>query len=225
MDHRSLVPVARDFVGVGLCPTAERLLEDDDYSITLVFSGVLQPDQELQFDFAWPAALTGRDGRCRGRADVTLACSPDIDPSYGAEALGVQLDASLYQLQEKIESDGSVKEEAISRLKHVDSKLPKDLEYTERYLLENGLKWSPLKRYYCNMTRGAGRSGTWKLKLSSQSRAGAVLSRTGVPFTLLMTLSDPSRRSEIYDDVRSSIVRQGFRLSDIQVMPQIRPRA
>jgi hypothetical protein len=45
-----------------------------------------------------------------------------------------------------------------SRLNHYDSGLPQGLDYTERYLLESGLKWTPIKRYTLSMPKGRGKS-------------------------------------------------------------------
>lgn len=131
-------------------------------------------------------------------------------------------DAS-YQLEEK-EVDGEIKEDAQPRLNHTDSALPEHLAYTERYLLESGLKWTPIKRYERNMPRGVGTGGEWRLALKALTRAGVVYPEEGVPFTLVMTISDPKEEAPIYEEVRAEILRRGLRLADITIAPRLRVR-
>ncbi len=109
-----------------------------------------------------------------------------------------------------------------SRLKLEDSGLPQHLEYTERYLVENGLKWTPIKRYHLPMPRGRGTSSDWRLSLKSFTRAGAVYPEEGVPFTVIMTISDPTEKAAIYEEVRNEVIRRGLRLADITVAHRVR---
>jgi hypothetical protein len=213
--------VARDFVGFGVAPNAEACLTDAPHSITLVFSDVLPPKRELSFVFTWPRSLTTDAGKCRGRVDLTLAYTPPVDAAFDAECQRVQLEAHLYQLEEKTVR-GETKEDPQSRLHHSDNALPEHLTYTERYLLESGLKWSSIKRYECSMPRGKGSRSEWRLALKALTRAGVVYPDEGVSFTLVMTISDSSNVAQIYDEVRAEIQRRGLRLADITVAPRVR---
>jgi hypothetical protein len=188
-----------------------------------VFSDVLPPRRELSFVFTWPRSLTSEAGKCRGHVDVTLAYTPPIDAAFDAECQRVQLEAHLYQLEEK-EVNGDVKEDAQSRLNHCDSALPERLAYTERYLLESGLKWTPIKRYERNMPRGIGTRGEWRLSLKALARAGVVYPAEGVSFSLIVTISDPRSEAPIYEEVRAEILRRGLRLADITVAPRVQVR-
>lgn len=218
---RPLRTVARDFVGFGISPHAEACLTDAPHSITLVFSDVLPPKRELSFIFTWPRSLTTEVGKCRGRVDVTLAYTPPVDAAFDAECQRVQLEAHLYQLEEKM-VNGETKEDPQSRLHHTDNALPEHLAYTERYLLESGLKWTPIKRYERNMPRGIGSRSEWRLALKALTRAGVIYPDEGVSFTLVMTISDPTNVAQIYDEVRAEIQRRGLRLADITVAPRVR---
>jgi subtilase family protein len=219
---KPLRTVARDFVGFGVPPHAEACLTDVPHSITLVFSDVLPPKRELSFVFTWPRSLTTEAGKCRGRVDVTLAYTPPVDAAFDAECQRVQLEAHLYQLEEKTDDEGNVKEDSQSRLHHSDNALPEHLAYTERYLLESGLKWTPIKRYERKIPRGIGSRGEWRLALKSVVRAGVIYPEEGINFTLIMTISDPGNIAPIYDEVRAEILRRGLRLADITVAPRIR---
>lgn len=219
MTQKALKNIAREFVGFGMPPPAEKCLSDDPYSVSLVFSERLPPRRELDFVFTWPRSLVTPDGKCRGKVDLTLAYTPPIDPQFHAECLRARLGAVLYQL----ETDPNTGEEKPeSRLKMEDSGLPQHLDYTERYLVENGLKWTPITRYHLIMPRGRGSSSEWRLSLKSFTRAGAAYPDEGVPFSLILTISDPAEETPIYDEVRSEITRRGLSLADITVAHRLR---
>jgi len=221
---KPLRTVARDFVGFGVPLHADACLTDEPHSITLVFADILPPRRELSFVFTWPRSLTTAEGKCRGRVDVTLAHTPPIDAAFDAECQRVQLGAFLYQLEEKENADGELVPDPQQRLNHCDSQLPQHLEYTERYLLESGLKWTPIKRYDRNMPRGCGTTSEWKLSLKALTRAGAIYPDDGVPFALLMTITDLRGAAPIYEEVRAEILRRGLRMADITVAQRLRAR-
>ena len=219
MRHSSLKYISKEFVGFGMPPTAEDCLSDDPYSITLVFSDRLQARYELDFLFSWPQSLVTPNGKCRGNADLTLSLTPPIDPKFHSECLRARLETSLYQLETDSKT-GEIKSE--SRLKLEDGELPQNLGFTERFLVNNGLKWTPVKRYHLSMPRGRGTSSEWRLSLKSFTRAGAIFPDDGIAFTLLMTISDPSSTSPIYDEVRNDIFQRGLELADITIAHRLR---
>ncbi|MBN9553486.1 MAG: S8 family serine peptidase, partial [Alphaproteobacteria bacterium] len=221
MSAPSLRHISRDFVGFGLPTTADNLLVDDPYAITLVFTGRLLRRQVLQFEFAWPAALVDDNGACRGRADLTLSYTPPIDAAHKEEALRVQLEAHL--AQEAVDEDGEVF--WASQLKQDGSGVPQGMNKTEAYLLKTGLKWSPIKKYSANMPKGRGERSTWRLSIDSQQRAGAPFPDAGVPFALILTISDPRELAPIHDAVRNMLQQQGHAIADIMVAHRIRPRS
>jgi hypothetical protein len=220
MSAPALRHISRDFVGFGQPTTADALLVDDPYAITLVFTGRLSRRQELQFEFSWPAALVDDNGACRGRADLTLAYTPPIDAAHKDEALRVQLEAHL--MQESIDEDGEVGWE--SQLMQDGSGVPQGMNKTEQYLLKTGLKWSPIKKYSASMPKGRGERSTWRLSITSQQRAGAPFPDAGVPFALILTISDPRALAPIHDAVRNTLQQQGHAIADIMVAHRIRPR-
>ncbi len=221
---KPLRTVARDFVGFGVPVHAEATLSDDPHSITLVFADILPPRRELSFIFTWPRSLIGIGGKCRGHVDVTLAHTPPVDAAFDAECQRVQLGAGLYQLEEAVNDDGEIVASPQQRLNACDNQLPAHLDYTERYLLESGLKWTPIKRYEKHMPRGCGTSSEWKLTLKSLTRAGAIYPAEGVRFALVMTISDTKAAAPIYEEVRAEILRRGLRLADITVAQRVRAR-
>jgi len=152
---------------------------------------------------------------------LTLAYTPPIDPDHKDEAQRVQLEAHLYQ--EMIDSETGETGWG-SRLTQDGSGVPQGMNKTERYLLKTGLKWSPIKRYSVSM-QSKGSSSNWKLGLTGLTRAGAKFPTEGVPFAIVLTISDPKAASPIHDAVRTALVAQGLTLADITVAHRIRSRA
>lgn len=219
LSHSSLRHIAREFVGFGIPPQSSVILADSEASITLIFSETLHRRRVLEFPFSWPASLVADDGRCTGRADVTLVFTPPIDAAYKDEALRVLLDAHLYQ--ETIDPEtGETGWE--SQLVQDGSGVPQGANKTEKYMLRAGLKWSPIKRYFVNMPKGRGNSSNWKLTLNSLTRAGADYPAEGVPFAVIMTLSDPKGGRPIHDSIRNSLQARGVNLADITVAHRVR---
>ena len=214
--------VARDFVGFGLAPPADLLLSDDPHSVTLIFNERLLARQKLDFPFAWPRSLVRDDGACRGRADVTLAYTPPIDPSHREEAMRVQLEVYLHQ--EDLLDLATGKTEWSSQLTHDGAGLPQGMNKTEKYLVATGLKWSPIKRYHANMPKGRGNTSNWRLSLDSLTRAGTAFPAEGVVFTLILTISDPKGSAPVREEVRLDLRSRGLVLADITVAHRVRPR-
>ena len=220
LDHSKLRHISREFVGFGLPPSARTLLLDDPFSISLVFTHALEHRQRMEFKFPWPAELVDAEtSACRGKVDLTLAFTPPIDHAHGAEAMRVQLDAHLHQEAVDYET-GEIKWE--SRLTQDGSGLAQGMNKTERYMLMAGLKWSPIKRYHAKMPRGRGRSSNWRLTLESLTRVDAPYPDDGVPFAIIMTISDIQGETPIHDSVCNALKSQGLSIADIALAHRIR---
>lgn len=55
LNSKPLRHVSREFVGFGMAPDADAMLNDEPHSVTLVFSDRLLVRQQLEFRFAWPS--------------------------------------------------------------------------------------------------------------------------------------------------------------------------
>jgi hypothetical protein len=222
LNSKTLRHVTREFVGFGVPPSADVLLNDDPHSVTLVFHDKLLAKHRLEFPFSWPKALVGADGTCRGRAEVTLCYTPPIDPDHREEAIRVQLEAHLQQ--EKLdESTGELTWD--SQMKHDSAEISDGADKNESYLVRNGLKWSPIKRYIANMPQGRGNTSNWRLSLEGLVRAGESFPRAGVPFTILLTLSDIARKELVREEMRQNLQNRGIALAEITVAHRLRPRS
>ena len=221
LNRPALRHVSREFVGFGMAPAADAMLNDDPHSVTLVFNERLLAKQRLEFPFTWPPSLVNGDGSCRGRVEVTLSYTPPIDPDHREEAMRVQLEAHLHQ-ERLDEETGEVEWEG--RLNHDAGDVPEGMNKSESYLIKTGLKWSPAKRYHVTMPEGRGSSSNWRLSLESLVRAGVAFPREGVPFSLILTISDLKRTAPVREEVRLGLQNRGLVLADITVAHRLRPR-
>lgn len=198
---KALTAVARHLVGFGVPPSADKILETDDHEITLVFASRIRRDQQVTFRFAWPSSLVDSTGRCRGSAKLTIVSTPPLDPRFGSEFIRVNVEGALQQEQ----SDGHWK----GRLDALYLPGRSETPVVEAELIEHGLKWSPTKVYAKTMPRGIGESSNWRLSVNYLTRAGEEMPEDGVPFTAILTISDPDGVQPVFNDLRQTLTALG----------------
>ncbi|WP_429956066.1 S8 family peptidase [Gluconobacter japonicus] len=213
---KELSPVARHLVGFGMPPSASRILESDDHSITLVFASRIKKGQQINFRFPWPASLVRSGGNCRGRARLTLVSTPPLDPNFGAEFVRVNIDAMLQQEKE----DGGW----AGRLESLYVPPKRNMAATEAERIEHDLKWGPTKVYGKTFPRGVGSSSNWRLSVEYLERAGVKIPDEGVPFTAILTISDPKRDAPVFNEMRQNLQALGVTIADIRTAARITPR-
>jgi hypothetical protein len=217
---KALEGVARDLAGFGMPMSAGEILEGDDHQITLVFASRLRRDQQISFGFSWPPSLVTPDGKCRGFAKLTLVSTPPLDARFGSEFVRVNIDAALQQE----DFDGVGKPRWKGRLDPIYLPGKADAPAIEAERIEHGLKWSPVKVFEKAMPRGIGKSSNWRMFLSYLTRSGEQVPDDGVPFTALVTISDPNRRAPVFNDTRLLLARSGVRVEDIRTAARIATR-
>ena len=190
------------------------MLHTSDHAITLVFADVLHSHRELQFDFAWPQCLVNpATGACKGEVRMTLVYRPPLNRDFGAEFVRVNIDARLQQ------EDGKGFKGRVAQ-----SYLPDAKEANlEADLIEHGLKWWPTKVYEANFPEGKGKSSNWRLVLKSLTRAGQGFPRKGVPFTVVLSISDPSLSEPVFRDMRLNLTSRNVMIADIRTGTRLRP--
>lgn len=209
-------PIARHMVGFGMPPSADRILETGDHAITLVFASRIRRDQQINFRFAWPASLVGPGGKCRGRAKLTLISTPPLNACFGSEFVRVNINATLQQEQ----AGGSWK----GRLKPLYLPSKHDSPAVEADRIEHDLKWSPVKVLAKTFPQGVGPSSNWRLYVEYLTRAGEVMPEEGVPFTAIVTISDPDAEQPVFNDMRQNLQALGIQIADIRTAARITPR-
>ena len=56
------------------------------------------------------------------------------------------------------------------------------------------------------------------------TRAGEVMPEEGVPFTAIVTISDPDDEQPVFNDMRQSLQALGTQITDIRTAARITPR-
>ena len=210
-----LGPVARHLVGFGMPQSAERILETGDHSITLVFASRVQHGQQINFKFSWPTSLVEPGGRCKGKAKLTLVSTPPLDARFGSEFLRININAALQQ-----EQDRGWK----GRLEPLYLPSSRESPAVEAELIEHDLKWSPVKVYEKTFPQGVGPSSNWRLFVEYLTRAGETMPEGGVPFTAILTISDPNAKKPVFNDMRQSLRAIGTQIADIRTAARITSR-
>lgn len=213
LDDKLLNAVSKDFAGFGIPGSVDEMLATEDTSITLVFQDTLPPRMELSFDFEWPAVLV-ENGATRGTVELTIVYSPPFDRRHQAEFTRVNLDA--YLRQETINKKTG-KSSYTGRLK------PDHPGVLEKNLIAHGAKWWPVKRYSRTFARLEGTSN-WRLVVDSLTRAGADFPEAGITFAVILTISDPDKKADVFASARRALVTKGVRLRDVRTQARARAR-
>jgi hypothetical protein len=217
MDHKKLAHVSKDFVGFGLPRFSEDTLLTDDHSITLVFEGQLKNKKALSFDFQWPQSLVRAEGKCAGEATLTLVYRPPLDQNYGSETVRVNLEAFLRQ--EKVN-------QRTGELTYAGFFISKSTSGLERERVKEGQKWGAVKRWTRRTQKqGVGTSSQFRLVVEPLSRSGFTLPPEGIPFSAILTISDPWGEAPVFNQMRRSLQARDVAIADIRTATRIRPRA
>jgi len=142
--------------------------------------------------------------------------SPPLDHKYGAEFVRVNIEAALQQEQ----PNGGFK----SGLEPTYVFFSKDDKVTEAELIEHKFKWSPVKVFGTSMPKGRGKSSNWRLMINYLTRSGESLPTEGVPFSILLTISDPSKSKPIFQEMRNNLQLSGAKIADIHTAARVTPK-
>ena len=190
----------------------EEILTCVDASVTLVFSGTLFNGTFIEFnDFPYPKSLY-RNKKCYGDIRMTLVYTPQIDASFGQEYCCTNIDVH-FGTYDFIDDEGYVHgfRSEVPIVKKWDEKY-------ERFRVENGFKWSPIKSYSRSILKGIGKK-PWRLMVDSVARLGE--NYNGQEFVLLVTISDPQQKP-IYDEVIQALRERGYIHSEVKINNRIR---
>lgn len=212
MQDKKLNEIAKHLVGFGIPLGSEEILNGKDNSITLVFANRVTIGKKLSFKFAWPSCLV-KNGKCVGYAKLTVISTPPLNYRYGSEFVRVNIDARLRQLKD----DGKY----TGRLTPVYTPELGDGGLSEKAQIQHSFKWSPIKVYEKTFKKGVGTSTDWKLDVEYLTRDGEILPNGGVPFTVLLTISDPKEEAPVFNDMRQTLQSIGVQTVDIKTAARI----
>lgn len=213
--QKAYKPILEDMLGYGVPKSAAEILDGDSHSITLVFSEKIQKGMILSFPFAWPPSLI-KNGKCVGYVKMTLVSTPSVDYNYGSECVRENVDAHLRIIK------NDAKQNQVKSL-YMDNNVStgSGLEWE---LIVQDHKWQPVKVYERKMPRGIDNPGQFYLEVDYLSRTEEQFSPEGVPFTVILTISDLKGEAPVYDEMRNSIITNGAQIADIQTAARITPR-
>ena len=209
MDGYSKSQIARNLVGFGRPVSAQQLIDGAPYAATLLFHDRIMPRKDLFFGFDWPQCLTS-DGKCRGDALLTLVYAPPISDAFESELVRVNLEATLQQLdpvKAKYEKQGT------DTFAGPDAAMGGAME---RELIEDGLKWGIVKQVKFAPTRAVGKSSDWRIWLKYLLRSGEVFPEEGIPFSMVLTISDSKQAAPVYQDMKIGLTSRQVLTSDIR---------
>lgn len=214
---KTVAALAPSFIGRGLLPSVADTLDGDAHRMTVVLSDVVQPGKRVIFGFQWPDSLTSADGKCRGRIKLTLVSQPTVNHAHGDEAVRVNLEAALKQLDPR-------KGTFASTVKPTHEFFSGFTYANERTLMTELGKWFPVKSFERTM-RGVGKSSDWMLEIGYLTRAAETLPLNGVRFGAIITIEDPAGEAPVYDEMRASLTTIGVSLNDLRTWTTVGVRA
>ena len=215
LNDKNLRNVTKHLVGFGVPNGSEEILNGHPSAITLVFANRAISGHKMSFKFSWPSSLV-RDGKCFGHAKLTIVSTPRFDYRYGAEFVRINIDAALRQMQK----NGNY----LGRLNAIYTPDDGDGSLYEKDQIEHSFKWSPVKVYEKIFPRGVGPTTEWSLDVEYLARDGVTIPREGVPFTAILTISDPDKEKPVFNDVRQMLQSLGVQAVDIKTAARVLPR-
>ena len=214
LTNKKLQGVAKYLVGFGIPAASEQLLEGDPSTITLVFSDWVRQGYKMRFPFSWPTSLV-KNGKCFGKARLTIVSTPDFDYRYGSEFVRVNVDAMLRQMNKEGKFNGKLK--PLYTPDESDDTFDKDE-------IEHAYSWSPVKVYEKTFTKGVGPSTQWCLDVEYLAREGAQIPANGIPFTAILSISDPENGGKVFNEMRQMLQSTGVKAVDIKTAARVKPR-
>lgn len=200
--------------GFGIPGDAVAALTCRPWSATLIFElDVVSGIKFTKSPFPIPPCMR-RGDRVSGRIAMTLAYDPILNPEDGSEYCRVNVEASLGSFD--VGKDGK---------REHRRKIPPEpqniREMYERFIIENGFKWSPVKIYRRDLRNVKGEQ--WRLKVEGFHRVPGV--QVIQPIALVVTLEDPTQKAPVYDQVVELMAGLQWETVDLEIQERIRERS
>ena len=209
-----------NFFGFGLPSSLQNSLECTPHTSTLIFDDVLRPGFFLEWDhFPYPQSLY-RNGKFFGEIWMTIAMSPSRGARWGTEYCETHIEANFGVYRDVTSrATGEIKSKFVG-LVPPEHKNPGKLY--ESYQIESLRKWAPVRTYYGDMGEKGERGDRWRLKLSLLTRHnGEDDPPNPQPFSLIVTISDPTKKARVYDEM-AQIIRTRFQSQNLTVRNSLR---
>ena len=196
----------KNIIGYGMPQSSFEILRGDEYAFTMVFAGRIRNKYHLSFGFTWPKGLVDNE-KIRGAIKLTLVSTPRLFPDYGEEQVRDSLTAYLRQYVDNSRKNG---------LLHPLYKSYKGKDYKNEWeLIKDEQKWNPVKVSQRVLTGISGTSN-FSLDIEYLTRE-AYAAPKGIPFTAILTISDPSKEVPVYEQMRAELKSLNVKIDDIQI--------
>lgn len=213
-----------NFFGFGLPAPVPYCLECTPHTSTLVFDDVLRPGYFLEWDhFPYPPSLT-RNGRYFGEIWMTVAFAPARGPRWGSEYCETHIDAHFGVYRDKPPSKEGVIKPGFVGLVPPEHKNKGKLY--ETYQVEKLRKWAPVRTYYGNLGDKGEPGNWWRLKVGLLTRHDVkedTEPQRPQPFSLIITISDPTKRAPVYNEMAQTVHNQ-YRAENLSLRATARIR-
>ena len=210
------------YVGFGTPLNIDEALECKPWQMTLVFSETLRPGYYLEWDdFPYPQSLV-HDGKFYGEISMTLAFPPLRGTMWGTEYCETYVEAHFGVWRDGKDKEGNLEEKFHNEVPAEHNKVSKLYEAEQ---VEKLRKWAPVRTHHRRI-KGGITGKRWRLKLEMLCRHGVDEAMIQQPqeFALILTISDPSRRAPVYDEM-ARVLRTRYKSQDLILRPNVQVRS
>lgn len=246
-----LIPEAErtNQLGFGVPKNIQQILYNSPYEATLILRDTLAKGEKIDImDFPMPKSLI-KDGFYTGQIIATLVYDPILDPSQGIEYCQSDLDIKFGSFDKKSPRDTSRKNilnpvgrEGAKNLflnslysKRLMRENQSEFALRERLLIQYADKYYPVKKYAIDLAdlSEANKQNyitgdkLWYLNLvglyreHTEQRAKYERSVPSQEFCLVLTIRDPEKKANVYDDVTQGLDTFNFWHSNIKLATDV----
>jgi len=141
---------------------------------------------------------------------LTLVYTPPISDAFESELVRVNFESSLQRRNAKT---GKFEKRCMDTFSDGGAT---SIGAMEKELIEDGLKWGVVKQSQYFSAKGAGASSDWRIALKYLLRAEEPFPEDGVPFSMILTISDPKGAQPVYQDMKIGLSARDVLTGDIR---------
>lgn len=204
------------YLGFGTPIEVSQTLECKPWMMTMVFEETLRGGVKFIWDdFPYPDCLINENGKFIGEIWMTLAYPPKRGKQWGSEYCETHVSASF----------GLVKLNKQGKEEYGSSVPPEHTNKGELYELhqvQKLRKWAPVRTYHRMISEGI-RGLRWRLMVDMISRHEFASAPQDQPFTLLLTIADPTHTKKVYNEMAVKLASR-LQSQNINLRSQVRNR-
>jgi len=214
-ENGRLDPKELRYKGFGTPGEIANMLTCAPWQATMIFEPEITPTLKIfaREEFPIPACFRNEKGKIKGEILMTLVYDPPLAPSAGAEYCQANVDVSLGTYEP------SATRSHMNHRKKVPLEPEDKTELFEKYQLEHGFKWSPVKVYRKRFTSTKGEYWRIQMQLSHRTELYELPPQN---VALVVSLIDPEEKLPVYNDVIKAMNRSGWVQENLRIDARIR---